>query len=156
MAKLEAGGKKTETQRYHQDNRGLYCEEWIDIPDNNLIKMLILSRRNDSQLAGHPGRSKNLALVKQCFTWPSITRFVNQYVDGCDSCQRKKLSTQKPYGTLTPLPVHAGPWTDIIYDLINNLPESNGNNSILTVIDWLKNIAQFLACRKTITAESLV
>jgi transposase InsO family protein len=58
-------------------------------------------------------------------------------------------------GTLEPLPIPAGPWKDISYDLIMDLPESNGFDSILTVVDRLTKMAHFVACRKTTNAKEL-
>jgi hypothetical protein len=81
--------------------------------------------------------------------------FDNCYVDGCDSCITVKSSTQKPFKTLEPLPIPAGLWTDISYDLITNLPLSNNCDSILTVIDRLTKMAHFLQCNKSMNSEML-
>jgi transposase InsO family protein len=84
-----------------------------------------------------------------------MKKYVNQYVNGCNSCQRVKPSLLKPFGTLEPLPIPAGPWTDISYDMITNLPTSRGFDCILTVIDRLTKMAHFLPCNKKMTAEQL-
>jgi transposase InsO family protein len=44
---------------------------------------------------------------------------------------------------------------DISSDLITDLPESNGCDSILTVVDRLTKMAHFLPCRKTMDIEGL-
>ena len=72
----------------------VYRNNLILVPNDNHLKTEILRSRHDTKLAGHPGRSKTLSLVRRSFTWPSMKRFVNRYVDGCDSCQRVKASTQ--------------------------------------------------------------
>jgi hypothetical protein len=133
----------------------LYHCGQIKFPSVELIKQRIVQSRHDRRLAGHLGRSKTLVLVQQCFTWPLVKKYVNQYVDGCDSCQRVKPSLSKPFGTLEPLPIPAGPWTDISYNMITNLPESRGFDCILTVIDWLTKMAHFLPCNKSMTADQL-
>ncbi|WAR57332.1 hypothetical protein PtB15_8B379 [Puccinia triticina] len=111
--------------------------------------------QHNTKAAGHSGRSRTLALVRRSFVWNGQKKFVNQYVDGCDSCQRVKASTQWPFGTLEPLPIPAGPWTDISYDLITDLPESRSHDSILTVVDRLTKMAHFIPCRKSMNAEQL-
>jgi transposase InsO family protein len=131
-------------------NRGL-----LEVPKDDALRYDIVRSHHDCKLAGHPGRAKTLALVKRCFTWPSVKQFVNRYVDGCDSCQRSKPLTLQPMGTLQPLPIPAGPWTDISYDMITDLPESNGFDSILTVIDRLTKMAHFVPCRKTMSSDQL-
>jgi hypothetical protein len=139
-------------QGWTQEDGILYNNGLVEVPADNQLRTDILQSRHDSKVAGHPGRAKTLALVRRCYTWPSQRRFFNRYVDGCDSCLRTKPTTQKPYGSLKPLPIPAGPWTDISYDLITNLPPSGGADSILTVIDWLTKMAHFIACRKTMNA----
>jgi hypothetical protein len=126
--------------------------------NNGLIEELqyaIVCSRHDPKVAGHPRRAKTLVLVNRCLTWPSVKLFVNHYVDGCDSCQRTKPLTLLPLGTLEPLPIPAEPWSNISYDMITDLPPSNGYDSILTVIDWLTKMGHFVACRKNISADQL-
>ena len=55
---------------------------------------------------------------------------------------------------LFPIPAgHTPPFATVSLDLITNLPESEGNNSILTVVDHgCMKAAIFLPCRKTIGA----
>jgi transposase InsO family protein len=149
LAKLLASG--TDSAQHIQVADG-------SVYKNGLIESLkaaILRSRHESRLAGHPGRARTMALVRRCFTWPSMRNFVNRYVDGCDLCLRVKPSYQQPLGTLEPLPIPAGPWTDISYDLITNLPPSNGHDCILTVVDRLTKMAHFLPCNKTTGAEEL-
>jgi hypothetical protein len=74
----------------------VYDNGRIVVPARDNIKAAIVHSLHDSKPAGHPGRARTLALVQQCFKWPSQKRFVNQYVDGCDSCQRVKAMTQRP------------------------------------------------------------
>jgi transposase InsO family protein len=140
---------------YSHHDELIYQNGRIEVPASNEIKHAIVKRRHDSQLVGHPGQAKTLALVKRCFTWPSMKRFVNRYVEGCDLCQRNKPSTLQPLGSLEPLPIPAGPWTDISYNMITDLPTSNGRDSILTVIDRLTKMAHFIPFQKTMCAKQL-
>jgi hypothetical protein len=127
----------------------------IEVPKDNALRYTIVKSRHNIKMVVHPGRAKTLGLVKRCFIWPSAKRFINQYVDGCDSCQRSKPLTLKPWGTLESLPIPAGPLTDISYDMITNLPTSKGCNSILTVINHLTKMAHFLPCKKSMDANQL-
>ncbi|WAQ84777.1 hypothetical protein PtA15_5A350 [Puccinia triticina] len=145
----------TRQRDYSYKDGVLYNQGRIEVPKDKSLKTAILRTRHDCRPAGHPGRAKTLALVRRCFNWPGQKKFVNRYVDGCGSCQRVKGSTQKPFGTLEPLPIPAGPWTDISYDMITDLPESNNSDSILTVVDRLTKMAHFIPCNKTMTAEHL-
>jgi hypothetical protein len=80
---------------------------------------------------------------------------VNQYVDGYNPCQQTKACTQKPLGLLKPLPIPAGLWTDISYNLITDLPVSEGCDSIQMVVNQLTKLAHFVPCSKTLKAKDL-
>ena len=143
------------TSKYSVADGLVYNNGRIVVPSNNELKEAILRSRHDSKTAGHPGRARTFQLVRRVFTWASLKRFTNQYVDGCDSCLRVKSSTQRPLGMLEPLPIPAGPWTDISYDMITDLPIANGFDSILTVIDRLTKMVHFIPCRKDMNSEEL-
>jgi transposase InsO family protein len=55
--------------------------------------------------------------------------------------------------TLYPLPVPPRPWHTVSLDYLTHLPESNGFNSVLIVVDHLTRMAHFLSCTESITAE---
>ncbi|WAQ82707.1 hypothetical protein PtA15_3A71 [Puccinia triticina] len=152
---METFDKDPQQKTYMVVDDVVYRQGRVEVPADDSIKRAILYGRHNSKLAGHPGRAKTLALLRRGFTWPSQKRFVNQYVNGCDSCQQTKPVTQRPFGTLEPLPIPAGAWTDISYDLITDLPVSNGFDSVLTVVDWFTKMAHFIACSKTTNAEKL-
>ena len=85
-----------------------------------------------------------------------MKKFANSYInDGCDLCLRVKPLTQQPFGSLEPLPVFAGPWTNISYNLITDLPKSLDKDAILTVIDRMTKMAHFVACKTSMKAEEL-
>ena len=141
--------------RYSVKDSLLYNRHRLVVPNNSALRTEICRAHHDAKPAGHPGRAKTLGLIQRSYTWPSITSMVNRYVDGCDSCLRSKASTQPPLGSLEPLPIPAGPWTDITYDMITDLPQSEGFDSILTVVDRLTKMAHFIPCRKSMNAEQL-
>jgi hypothetical protein len=132
----------------------VYCHGKIEVPADDSLQDAILKSRHNSRLAGS-GRARTFAMVKRCFTWPSMRKYINRYVDGCASCQHLKASTQQPMGTLEPIPIPGGPWTDIAYDLITNLPKSNGHDCILTVIDCLTKMCHFIPCSKSTDSVGL-
>ncbi len=107
----------------------------IYVPNNEEVKRELLMAKHDAPIAGHPGRVRTAELVARDYYWPTITKYCHNYVDSCEECQRTKPATTKPSGTLAPLPIPEGPWTDITYDLITGLPTTQrGHNAILTVI----------------------
>ena len=78
---------------------------------------------------------------------------VKDYTKTCDICSRSKIPRHRPYGLLQPLNVPERPWSSISMDFITDLPESNGADAILVVVDRLTKMAHFVPCNKTITSE---
>ena len=62
---------------------------------------------------------------------------VENFVRGCQSCQRNKIIHQKRATPLHLLDAPKGPWQEITVDMIGSLPQSENNNAILVVIDRL-------------------
>ena len=85
---------------------GLFC-----VPDNNHIKKLILEECHDSPTAGHFGIAKTHELVTRNYFWPTLRKYIKDYVSGCDTCTRNKSPHHKPYGLLSPLPIPDSPWS---------------------------------------------
>ncbi|XP_061105381.1 uncharacterized protein LOC133133290 [Conger conger] len=69
---------------------------------------------------------------------PDPRRFIN----ACTTCARNKASHQALAGLLQPLPVPSRPWSHIGVDFVTGLPPSEGNTTILTVVDRFRVIAQ--------------
>ena len=88
---------------------------------------------HNTSISGHSGRWKTLELVMRNYWWPGISKFVLQYVDGCDTCQRGKSYPEKPAGKLMLNPIPTGLWINISVDFITGLPEVQGYDAILVV-----------------------
>jgi Integrase zinc binding domain len=77
----------------------------------------------------------------QNYWWHYIQSDIRKYVDGCENCHRTKAHHQKPRNPLHLNEVPSGPWEHISVDLIGELPESQGFNTILViVVHFLKMI----------------
>ena len=86
-----------------------------------------------------------------------MAQFIKKYVDGCAPCQQNKTNTHL---TILPLnPIISGetlPFKQISYDLITNLPISNGFDSLLVMVDQgLSKGVILCPTKKTITAEGI-
>ena len=71
---------------------------------------------------------------------------VIRFVRNCRTCQRSKAPRDKYNELLHPLPIPTERWQDISMDFITGLPEVNGRNAILTVVDRLSKERHFLPC----------
>ena len=109
---------------------------------------------HDDPTAGHPGLHGTLNLVDTHFWWPTMRSFVEKYVEGCDTCARKKLQ-RHPRSVTQPLEVPSGPWEEVGVDLITQLPDSHGFDAIFVCTDLFTKQVHAVPCNTTISAEEI-
>lgn len=108
----------------------------------------VLQWGHASQIACHPGFHRTLSLLQQRFWWPSMSTDTKEYVSACSVCARSKVSHRAPAGLLRPLPVPHRPWSHIAVDFITGLPPSEGNTTILTIVDRFSKMVHFIPLSK--------
>ena len=128
----------------------------IYISDQDNLR-LELVKRFHHQTAGHPGYLKTKQLLTARHWWPGMAQFIKKYIDGCAPCQQNKTNT---HPTIPPLNLIISketlPFKQISYNLITNLPISNGFDSLLVVVDQgLSKGVILCPTKKTITAEGV-
>ncbi len=116
----------------------------------------VVRQHHDVPIAGHPGQWRTLELVRCNFWWKSMAAYIGKYVRSCDLCQRTKVFPAKPLGKLTPNEIPARPWQIISTDLITQLPDSQGYDSILVVVDRFSKMTHVMPTTSTVTAEGVV
>ncbi|QRV83345.1 Retrotransposable element Tf2 protein [Ceratobasidium sp. AG-Ba] len=131
----------------------LWYEGRIVIPENKEIRLAILEMHHDNPIAGHQGQARTLELISRRYYWPAMKQQVNRFVETCEICQRSK--GHKQYAPPKPLPIPQKPWEDIAYDFIVKLPESQGMDSILVVINRFSRQAYFIPCLESTNAEGV-
>ena len=109
----------------------------IYVPKDLQLRHDIVHAHHDTPIAGHPGRWKTLDLVTRNYWWPGISRYVSNYVKGCDICNRTKIFPSAPAGPLMPNAIPERRWQIITTDLIIGLPNSHGFDAIWVVVDRL-------------------
>ena len=125
------------------------------MPKDEDLRRQIVQNHHDSTVAGHPGRWKTLELVSRNYWWPDITRYVAKYVKGCDRYNRTKIYSAKPSDQLVPTVIPKGIWEIITVDLITGLPESQGYNAIMVVVDRLSKLIHALLTNNIVTSEGI-
>ena len=131
----------------------LWYEGKIWVPEDEGIRTTIISRCHDDPLAGHGGTAKTTELITRQYYWPMMRETIKRYIKNCDMCQRSKAVRHAPYGLLQPNEVPDQPWRSIAMDFITDLPNSNGYDTILVVIDRLTKMSHFIPCRKDLDAR---
>ncbi|QRW07680.1 Transposon Tf2-1 polyprotein [Ceratobasidium sp. AG-Ba] len=138
---LEENGK---VKHWEWEDGLLQYKGKIWIPNNKSIHKLVIESRHDNVAAGHPGQFRTYELLNHKYIWASMRKSVNDYVTNCESCIRNKHSNQVPPGLLNPIEAPNKPWEEITFDLITQLPESEGFTAILTVVDRLTKMVHFV------------
>ena len=127
----------------------------IYIPDTNDLRLRVLRNKHDHILAGHPGQTKTIEMIRRDYTWPGLRDFVKSYCKSCTTCMRAKPQRHKPYGLLKQLPIPERPWNSISMDFIETLPTSSGCDSILVIVDRLSKQSIFIPTTVHCTSEDL-
>lgn len=91
-------------------------------------------------------------MVKSRFWWPSIAKDVINYFKNFNIWQTNKASHQTPAGLLQPLPTPQHQWSHIAVDFITDLPVSQNNTVILTVVDCFSKACRLIPLPKLPTA----
>ncbi|QRV99033.1 Retrotransposable element Tf2 protein [Ceratobasidium sp. AG-Ba] len=141
---IEALQKNDKVKNWSWNDGLLIFKNKIYVPNDDSIRKDILASRHDNMAAGHPGQFRTLELVNRKYYWKSLKKSVTSYVSHCESCIRNKHSNQLPPGLLNPIELPTRPWDHINYDLITGLPESEGFDAILTVVDRLSRMVHFI------------
>jgi Integrase zinc binding domain len=123
----------------------------IYVPDSLNLRQWIVSFCHDTKIAGHCTRWKTLELVSHNYWWPQMSRYIGKYVSTCDMCLHTKAFYQSPMGELHLLPVPDAPWDVISVDFISKLPEANGKDCIMVVVDSVMKCSHFVDTVTTIS-----
>jgi hypothetical protein len=119
------------------------------------LRRQIIQLHHNLPSAGHPGCWKTYELISCNYWWPGLTTDVKKYVTGCDVCQRMKLRPQRQYNPLQPNLVPFGPWDIVTIDLITQLPESDGFDAIMVIVDCFSKRAHFFPITNEFSAKDL-
>ena len=81
-----------------------------------------------------------------------MSRYIGKYVSTCDMCLWTKFAHQPPSRELHPLLIPDMPWDTASVDFIVELPESNGKDAIMVVVDSVTKRSHFVSTVTTLTA----
>ncbi|KAL0195693.1 hypothetical protein M9458_009265, partial [Cirrhinus mrigala] len=142
----------TEISEAHtQDPAPANCPDHLTyVPPN--LRPRVLSLTHSSPSSGHPGIEATLDLLSNRFWWPSIRHDTIVFIKNCSICNTAKSPRQLPAGLLQPLPIPRRPWSHIAVDFVTDLPSSNGNTTILTVVDRFSKGCRLIPLPKLPTA----
>ena len=93
--------------------------------------------------------------MRAFFFWPNMSPVCVRIVPGFSACPRFKPRNSTYPGLLEPLAFpHLG-LSHLSIDFIESLPESQGYNTVLVIIDRLTKVGHFLALAHPFTAKQV-
>lgn len=122
---------------------------------NTALQTKLIAALHDSALEGHSGITATYQRVRKLFAWPGLKRAVEDFMHECLACQQAKHEHCHPVGKLQPLPVPLESWHDLMMDFVERLPNSEGHDSIMVVVDRLTKFAHFVPLRHPFTAAQV-
>ena len=84
-----------------------------------------------------------------------LRKNIEAYIKGCDTCQKVKAKNSSTTTPLHPNEIPSSPWEIISIDLISPLPQSEGKNTILVVIDQFSKMIHLFPVMNTITSKGV-
>ncbi|SJL15199.1 uncharacterized protein ARMOST_18685 [Armillaria ostoyae] len=130
----------------------LYYDNRVYVPRHSSLRGEIIAQSHDHITAGHPGIAKTRELVQREYWWPKIQKDVEAYVKGCETCQRTKSNTQAKSAPLHPNAIPTEPWTHISVDMVTGLPDSNGHDALLVIVDRFSKAIILVPCNVELSA----
>lgn len=125
------------------------------VGSSTAIRNQIIETMHSSPLGGHSGIQGTLQRLRAIFHWPGMKQAVKEFVLACQTCQLCKHENVKTPGLLQPLPIPDQAWMHISMDFIEQLPISEGKDTIWVVVDRFSKYAHFISLHHPFTASSL-
>lgn len=148
----KSSGKSLCSAEWHESQDLLYFRNCIYMPKNADLHCWIVEQYHDTCIAGHTGCWKTLELVSHNYWWPRMSCYIGLYCKTCDLCLQTKVQCQLPIGELKLLPIPEGRWDAVSVDFIVELPELDGYDVIMVVVDTVGKHVHFIETHTTVTA----
>ena len=137
----------------NQLRHDVICIPWDTIQrGRRLIEMII---NHAYQIIGHYGQWKTSNYIWCSYKWPQMATDIEAFCRSCRKCQTNKTDTQKPQGLLHSLPIPDKPWQLVGIDFMGPLPQSQGNDHLLVIIDQLMSQIHLVPTTTWVTAREV-
>ena len=98
------------------------------------FRKIVLQGAHDGYLGGHLGIEKTTDKVMKSYFWPTMLKDIVQYVQSCETCNRKKLHKERR--PMQDMPMPSAPMEIVGIDTCGPFPMSeDGNKYVCTIVD---------------------
>ncbi|KAK1784819.1 hypothetical protein P4O66_003489 [Electrophorus voltai] len=94
----------------------------------------LITWAHTSVVMGHPGATSTAQLIATRYWWPAMHK----------DCAHSKTPHIPPTSKLLPLPTPMRPWSHLAVDFVTDLPASEDNMVVLTVVDKFSKVVLFI------------
>ena len=119
------------------------------------LREALISECHDSPYLSHRGAARTYTEISKLFFWRGLNGQVKRFCASCQSCARGKASSRKTQGALHAPGIASAPMNSISMDFMTNMPEVQGFNQILVVVDRFTKLVFLLPAANTDTAAQI-
>jgi hypothetical protein len=155
QATLALSREALESRRLVRQGRLLYRDGGqLVVPNSLTLRTWLLSSAHDTLLGGHHSAAATAAWLGERVWWTNMAKAAQDYVRGCEQCQRNKPDLRGRQGL--PLSIQTPRWAWEVWcmDFIGPLPRTaRGHDVILVVVDKLTRWVYYIPARQTASAQ---
>ena len=123
------------------------------VPNDLEVKSLLVSELHSVPYVAHPGVQRTIGKVRHYFWWKGMAGDIRELVESCPTCQLEKSDHTLQKGSLQSLVIPEAKWQEVSVDFVTDLPvATDGEDSIMTVVDRATKMVHLIPCKKTTTA----
>jgi hypothetical protein len=135
---------KSENYKLRKDEI-LMHKNRIYVPNDQDLKIPILSEIHKAPYARHLGYQKTMIAIKNQYYWAGMKKEIAKYIARCIECQKVKDENRNPDRLIQPLPIPKWKWEVVTMDFITRLPRTTKqHDSIMVVVDKLTKASHFI------------
>ena len=131
------------------------AQMWCDLhPVGHISEKEEADQNNNRSCApNHWPLWQTLNYIRWSYWWPQMATDIEAFCRSCVKCQTNKTDMQKPQGLLHSLPIPDKLWQSVGMDFMGPLPQSQGNDYLLVIIDWLTLQVHLVPTMTWVTAK---
>ncbi|OAA62369.1 Ribonuclease H-like protein [Cordyceps fumosorosea ARSEF 2679] len=137
-----------------RDSKLLYfydADNWRLCVPEKMIDEVIRVGHDDRSHAG--GALRTYGFLRDYVFFHNMRRRVAAYVSACPECQKSLPRRSLPYGNMQPVPMPKCPFATVCLDFVTGLPEHDGVDCLLVVVDKFSRLVRCLEGRTDWSAE---
>ena len=124
------------------------------VPNSSTLRTWLLSSAHDTLLGGHHSAAATATWLGERVWWTNMAKAAQDYVRGCEQCQRNKPDLRGRQGLPLSIQTPSGTWEVWCMDFIGPLPRTaRGHDMILVVVDKLTRWVYYIPARQTASAQ---